>query len=129
MSFKIERIDHVVMNCDDVDATVAWYQRVLGMKKEIFGPDRHTALKFGKQKFNVRPRGKPDWWSVENDAPGALDLCFVTETPVDRVLAHLKACGVEIAQGPVEQIGALGPMTSVYFYDPNRNLIEVAVYS
>jgi len=129
MSIEIERIDHVVMNCHDVDATVAWYQRVLGMKKEIFGADRHTALKFGQQKFNVRPRGKPDWWSVENDTPGALDLCFVTETPVDQVLAHLKACDVEIAQGPVEQIGALGPMTSVYFYDPNRNLIEVAVYS
>ncbi len=62
------------------------------------------------------------------DTPGSLDLCFITRTPVDQVLQHLEACGVEVAMGPVEQIGALGLMTSVYCYDPDRNLIEIAVY-
>jgi len=74
MGFSIDRIDHVVLNCRDVEATVAWYKRVLGMESEIFGEYRHTALKFGRQKFNVRPSGAADWWSVKNDAPGALDL-------------------------------------------------------
>ena len=128
MALTIDRIDHVVLNCRDVEATVAWYQRVLGMEREEFGKDRHTALKFGRQKFNVRPTGKPDWWSVKNDAPGALDLCFITAQPPDQVVEHLKACGVEIARGPGQQTGALGPMTSVYCYDPDGNLIEIATY-
>jgi catechol 2,3-dioxygenase-like lactoylglutathione lyase family enzyme len=101
---------------------------VLGLEREEFGKDRHTALKFGKQKFNVRPTGARDWWSVKNDAPGALDLCFITAQPPDLVVEHLRACGVEIANGPVQQTGALGLMTSVYFYDPDGNLIEVASY-
>ena len=128
MGFSIDRIDHVVLNCRDVEATVAWYKRVLGMESEIFGEYRHTALKFGRQKFNVRPTGRADWWSVKNDAPGALDLCFITKQPPEVVVAHLNACGVKIETGPRQQTGALGPMTSVYFYDPDGNLIEVASY-
>lgn len=131
MSFTIDRIDHVVINCRDLETTVAWYQRVLGMRREEFDYQghTHTALRFGDQKFNVRPAGTAHWWSVENDAPGALDLCFVTRTPIEEVVAHLRACGVGIANGPVPQTGALGAMTSVYVYDPDRNLIEVAVYA
>ena len=106
MALSIDRIDHVVLNCRDVEATVAWYQRVLGMEREEFGDYRHTALKFGRQKFNVRPTGKKDWWSVKNDAPGALDLCFITRQPPESVVEHLKACGVEIAHGPSQQTGA-----------------------
>jgi catechol 2,3-dioxygenase-like lactoylglutathione lyase family enzyme len=130
MGFTIDRIDHVVINCSDLETTVAWYQRVLGMAREEFayGDHTHVALTYGRQKFNVRPTGTAHWWSVDNDAPGTLDICLVTETPVDDVVAHLKTCGVEIAHGPVAQTGALGAMTSVYFYDPDRNLIEVAVY-
>jgi catechol 2,3-dioxygenase-like lactoylglutathione lyase family enzyme len=128
MGFIVDRIDHVVLNCRDVEATVAWYQRVLGMTREEFGKDRHTALKFGRQKFNVRPTGAADWWSVKNDGPGALDLCFITSQSPDAVIEHLKACGIAIARGPSQQTGALGLMTSVYFYDPDGNLVEVASY-
>lgn len=130
MAFEIDRVDHIVINCSNLETTVAWYERVLGMRREEFayGEHTHVALRFGDQKFNVRPTGTAHWWSVENDAPGSLDLCFITRTPIGEVQAHLAACGVEIANGPVAQTGALGPMTSVYFYDPDRNLIEVAVY-
>jgi catechol 2,3-dioxygenase-like lactoylglutathione lyase family enzyme len=128
MSFTVERIDHVVLNCRDVDATAAWYQRVLGMEREEFGPDRHTALKFGRQKFNVRPTGAANWASVKNDAPGVLDLCFITAAQPDAVIEHLKACGVSVVMGPAQQTGALGSMTSVYCYDPDGNLIEIATY-
>jgi catechol 2,3-dioxygenase-like lactoylglutathione lyase family enzyme len=128
MTIAIDRVDHIVLNCRDLETTVAWYQRVLGMKREQFGLDRHTALKFGNQKFNVRPSGTASWWSVEMDAPGALDLCFISRTPIGEIVKHLAACGVAIAKGPVQQIGALGPMTSVYCHDPDRNLIEIAVY-
>lgn len=129
MGFVIDRVDHIVLNCRDVETTVAWYQRVLGMTREEFGPDRHTALKFGRQKFNVRATGTANWWSVKNDAPGALDLCFITLQPPAAVVEHLKACGVEIAMGPTQKTGALGPMTSVYCHDPDGNLVEIAHYS
>lgn len=128
MGLVIDRIDHIVLNCRDVEATVAWYQRVLGMEREEFGAYRHTALKFGRQKFNVRPTGAADWQTAATDAPGSLDLCFITRQPPDSVVEHFKACGVEIAMGPTEKTGALGPMTSVYCHDPDGNLVEVASY-
>src|SRR5215475_4662703 len=122
MALSIDRIDHVVLNCRDVETTVAWYQRVLGMQREEFGDYRHTALKFGRQKFNVRPSGATDWVSAPNDAPGALDLCFITTQPPDAVVQHLKACDVKIVMGPTAKTGALGSMTSAYCNYPDANL-------
>lgn len=128
MTLVIDRIDHVVINCRDVETTTRWYERVLGMTREEFGPQRRMALKFGNQKFNVRPTGAADWWTAEADAPGSLDLCFVTRQSPQAVIAHLEACGVAVAEGPVPKTGALGAMTSVYCRDPDGSLIEIATY-
>lgn len=128
MSFDVSRIDHVVVNCRDVRATIAWYTRVLGMREEVFGPDGRVALRFGDQKLNLRPTGAQGWETGFVDAAGALDLCFVTPAEPDTVVAHLRACGVDITNGPVSKIGALGAMTSVYCRDPDGNLIEIAHY-
>ena len=128
MPVAIDRIDHVVMNCRDLDATAAWYRRVLGMQIERFGPDRRTALKFGSQKINLRPTGAPNWPTGAADAPGSLDLCFITGDAPEAVLDHLRACGVAVTEGPVQRTGALGPMTSIYCRDPDGNLVEIARY-
>ncbi len=128
MAFAVDRIDHVVLNCRDVEETVDWYVRVLGMRREVFG-DGRLALMFGNQKINVRLSGSPNWVTGAFDNPGALDLCFIADMSPDDVGAHLRACGVEIINGPVTKIGALGPMTSHYCRDPDGNLIEVASYS
>lgn len=128
MSFDIDRIDHVVLNCRDVEATTEWYVRVLGMRREVFGEGR-VALAFGNQKLNVRPSGASNWETGAVDAPGSLDLCFITGQDADEVGAHLRACGVQITNGPVAKTGAMGPMTSHYCRDPDGNLIEVATYS
>jgi catechol 2,3-dioxygenase-like lactoylglutathione lyase family enzyme len=127
MAFAVDRIDHVVINTRDVDACAHWYVRVLGMRREVFG-DGRIALVFGRQKINVRPTGAPNWVTAGVDAPGSLDLCFVAEADADAVGAHLRACGVEITEGPVRKTGALGPMTSHYCRDPDGNLVEVATY-
>ena len=124
----IERIDHVVMNTRDVETTASWYVKVLGFRREPFGPQQRVAIKFGQQKFNLRPTGDSDWGTCPVDAPGALDLCFMTRGPIADVVQHLGTCGVEIAHGPFTQIGALGAMTSVYCRDPDSNLIEIASY-
>jgi catechol 2,3-dioxygenase-like lactoylglutathione lyase family enzyme len=128
MAFTLDRIDHVVLNCRDVEATAAWYGRVLGMTREEFGPERRLALTFGGQKLNLRPTGAPGWITGAVDAPGSLDLCFVTSSAPDEVVGHLQACGVAITAGPVPKLGALGPMTSIYCRDPDGNLVEVATY-
>jgi catechol 2,3-dioxygenase-like lactoylglutathione lyase family enzyme len=127
MAFTIDHIDHVVLNCHDVDATVDWYVRVLGMRREVFGAGR-IALAFGVQKINVRPTGAPNWVTGAVDAPGSLDLCFIADADPDAIGAHLRDCGVEITEGPVTKTGAQGPMTSHYCRDPDGNLVEVATY-
>jgi catechol 2,3-dioxygenase-like lactoylglutathione lyase family enzyme len=128
MSFTIDRIDHVVLNCADVDTTADWYVRVLGMRREVFGDAGRVALRFGDQKLNIRPTGAPNWDTAAVDAPGSLDLCFITGCTPDEVGAHLRSSGVHITEGPVKKIGALGPMTSHYCRDPDGNLIEIASY-
>lgn len=130
MRFTIDRIDHVVLNVKDVEISAAWYQRVLGMEREDFGPEHRTALKFGGQKMNVRPidADPRSWPTGVNDAPGSTDICFITAAPPDEVIGHLLDCGVEIAAGPVEKTGALGPIRSVYCRDPDGNLVEISSY-
>ncbi|HXW23683.1 MAG TPA: VOC family protein [Xanthobacteraceae bacterium] len=125
----IDRIDHVVVNCRDVEATAAWYERALGLRREEFlAPDRRIALKFGRQKLNLRPTGAPNWPTGAADAPGSLDLCFIAEDGLAPAIARLQGCAVAIVAGPVQRTGALGPMTSIYVRDPDGNLIEIAAY-
>ncbi|OBF56280.1 virulence protein [Mycobacterium sp. 852002-50816_SCH5313054-b] len=132
MGFAVERIDHIVLNCKDVEATASWYERVLGMRRETFGPAGRTAVGFGNQKINLRPVGAladdPDWVTGSVEAAGSADLCFITRATPDEVRAHLAGCGVDIVSGPVTKTGALGPMTSHYCRDVDGNLVEIAVY-
>ena len=120
MRFTIDRIDHLVLNVNDVEITAAWYQRVLGMEREDFGPDNRTALKFGGQKINLRPSDTDprSWPTGANDAPGAGDLCFITAVRPDDVIAPSARLRHSDRAGPVERAGALGPMQSVYCRDP-----------
>ena len=120
----IDRIDHIVLTVRDVEAAVAFYARVLGMEPVTFAGGRR-ALAFGRQKINLQTLGQ----EVRNHAGiGSGDLCLVTEWPVEQVLARLKEENVEVVEGPVAKSGALGPITSVYFNDPDGNLIEVSRY-
>ncbi|ALR12789.1 virulence protein [Mycobacteroides saopaulense] len=127
---KVIRFDHIVINCSDVETMAAWYERVLGMARETFGPAGRTALTFGRQKINLRPitATQDEWFTGVAVAPGSDDLCFVTDASPTEVREHLAACGVDIEQGAVTKFGALGEMTSHYCRDPDGNLIEIAVY-
>ncbi len=129
MRFTVDRLDHIVMNCKDVEITASWYQRVLGMEREEFG-DHRTALKFGGQKINLRPAefDARTWITGANAKPGAVDACFITAVGPDDVVEHLHSCRVAIETGPVSKLGALGPIQSVYCRDPDGNLIEISSY-
>ena len=124
---KIDRIDHVVLTVQSIDATCAFYARVLGMRPMTFGGSRR-ALAFGRQKFNLHEAGREFEPKAARPAPGSIDLCLITATPLADVIAHLQRCNVDIIEGPVAKTGATGPIRSVYFRDPDGNLIEVSNY-
>lgn len=124
---RIERLDHLVLTVRDIAVTCAFYQRVLGMEVVTFGEGR-KALAFGQHKFNLHEAGREFEPKADRPTPGAIDLCLIAQGNLDDVIAHLKACDVPILEGPVKRTGALGPILSVYFRDPDLNLIEVSTY-
>ncbi|MDP3702688.1 MAG: VOC family protein [Hylemonella sp.] len=122
---KIDSLDHLVLTVADVAATCTFYQRVLGMEVITFGAGR-KALAFGAQKINLHQAGREFEPKAQRPTPGSADLCFLTSIPLPQVQSHLAACGVTINEGPVQRTGAQGPILSVYFRDPDLNLIEVS---
>ena len=124
---KIDALDHLVLTVADIDVTCAFYERVLGMQTITFGEGR-KALAFGVQKLNLHQRGHEFEPKAVTPTPGAIDVCCITQVPVAEVIAHLRSCDVAVLEGPVQRTGARGPMVSVYFRDPDRNLIEVSNY-
>lgn len=124
---KINRLDHLVLTVKDIEDTCTFYSKVLGMKEITFGGGR-KALAFGNQKINLHEYANEFEPKTLRPTPGSADLCFVTAVPLPEVIEHVRSCGVEIIEGPVERMGALGPITSIYFRDPDGNLIEVSTY-
>lgn len=122
---KIDSLDHLVLTVADIEASCAFYQRVLGMEVVTFGQGR-KALTFGAQKINLHQAGKEFEPKAQRPTPGSADLCFLTSVPLPEVQTHLAACGVTVSEGPVQRTGAQGPILSVYFRDPDLNLIEVS---
>ena len=124
---SIDRIDHLVLTVFDIERTLDFYSRVLGMQPVTFAGGRR-GLAFGRQKLNLHQSGREFEPKALRPAPGAIDLCFITEQPLEDVMTQLKAHGVVIIEGPVDKTGELGPMKSVYFRDPDGNLLEVSRY-
>lgn len=115
----IDRIDHIVLTVRSLEATLNFYERVLGFRREL-RPDAPASLMFGLQKINVRQSDRTFEPKAANPTPGAGDFCLITSRPVSEVISHLQHCGVTIVLGPVARIGAQGAMTSVYFRDRTR---------
>ena len=124
---RIDRLDHLVLTVADIDATVAFYTRVLGMEAVTFGAGR-TALAFGRSKINLHRAGHEFEPKASRPTPGSADLCLIAAGPLEQVIEDLAAHGIPVEQGPVERTGATGPILSVYFRDPDQNLIEVSTY-
>lgn len=122
---KIDSLDHLVLTVADIRTTANFYARTLGMETVTFGEGR-TALSFGSQKINLHESGHEFEPKAQYPKPGSADLCFITSTPLTEVIEHVSSCDVTIIEGPVRRTGATGPILSIYFRDPDGNLIEVA---
>ena len=123
----IDRLDHLVLTVANVDVTCAFYQRVLGMGVVTFGESR-KALTFGAQKINPHQHGREFEPKADMPTPGSADLCLIAGVPLAEAQAHVRACGIDIIEGPVQRTGAKGSILSIYFRDPDANLIEVSNY-
>ncbi|MFB8272727.1 VOC family protein [Streptomyces sp. NPDC055955] len=125
---RIDRLDNLVLTVHDLDATVAFYTKVLGMDAVTFRGGRR-ALAFGHSKINLHEAGHEFEPKAARPTPGSADLCLIVDEPVDRIIAELACHGVPLEEGPVERTGATGPILSVYVRDPDDNLIELSNYA
>jgi catechol 2,3-dioxygenase-like lactoylglutathione lyase family enzyme len=123
----IDRLDHLVLTVQSVAASCDFYSKVMGMKVITFGEGR-KALQFGNQKINLHQLGEEFEPKAAKPAAGSADLCFITALPLPEVIRHLAECGVAVEEGPVFRTGAIGKIESVYFRDPDMNLLEVSNY-
>ena len=126
-----DRFDHIVLTVNNIETTIIFYERVLGLQKEVFpgsdGTPRY-ALRFGKNKINLQDRATDVVNKAQSPTFGSADFCLIAGVPLEQFLAHLRAENIPIEAGPVNRRGALGPMRSVYFRDPDGNLVEVSEY-
>ncbi len=125
--FTVESIDHFVLTVHDLDRTVEFYSRVLGLTPITFGTGR-AALKIGRQKINLHQVGQEFEPNASVPCPGSMDFCLVASGSLAEVIKHVQHCGVEIIEGPVARTGARGPLMSIYIRDPDGNLVEIAGY-
>lgn len=125
MALKIDALDHLVLTVADMEASLDFYTRVLGMEAVVFAGGR-KALAFGDQKINLHQAGREFEPKAARPTPGSADLCLLTSMPLEQVQAHLATHAVPVIEGPVRRTGARGPLLSVYFRDPDGNLVEVS---
>ena len=121
----VDRIDHFVLTVADVEATCAFYENILGMETITFAGGR-KGLAFGEQKINLHRHGAEFVPHARSVAPGSADFCLTTAVPLDKIIAHLTSASVEIEEGPVPKTGARAKLKSIYFRDPDGNLVEVS---
>ncbi|MDH0717986.1 VOC family protein [Acinetobacter junii] len=122
---KISNLDHFVLTVANIEITCQFYQSALNFEVITFAENR-KALQFGNQKINLHQVGKEFEPKAYHPTVGSADLCFIAETPLKDVIAHLHTLNIEIVEGPIQRTGAVGKIVSVYFRDPDQNLIEIS---
>ena len=123
----ITGIDHFVLTVRSVEKTLSFYERALGIAP-IIAPGRPTAMRVGTQKINLHEVGYTFEPKAATPLPGSGDFCLVTDREMTEILAHLDQCRIGVELGPVARTGAGGPMMSIYFRDPDNNLVEDSRY-
>ncbi len=126
MAINMDSIDHLVLTVANIDISVDFYTEVLGM--ELFTVNGRKSLAFGEQMIKLQQRGHEVSPKAAHPTSGSGDICFITSTPLDEVIGFLNEQKVHIEEGPVERIGAMGTMRSIYIRDPDKNLVEISNY-
>ncbi len=122
---SIAGLDHLVLTVADLEQTIGFYVRAIGLEHVIFAEGRH-ALMCGQQKINLHPASKPIQPHAEKPTPGSADLCLLITGCLEETIDRLHQEEVPVELGPVERTGSQGPLRSIYVRDPDGNLIELA---
>jgi catechol 2,3-dioxygenase-like lactoylglutathione lyase family enzyme len=133
---KIANMDHIVLNVSDIDRSLHFYGDILGLAPERVDEYRSGAVGFPSVRINEHtiidlfPPERQTKVAGEGLAENLNHLCLCTENEdMDAVAEYLKGHGLEIETGPIKRWGARGNGTSVYFRDPDHNLVEVRTYA
>jgi catechol 2,3-dioxygenase-like lactoylglutathione lyase family enzyme len=127
----VEGLDHIAITVMDVEATVEWYQRVLGAEPMYLDLWREgkipvVLLQVGASRLSVHPAAAPAAPHANAPTVGSNDICFRFAGPVSEVLGLLETNGIDVVDGPVPRPASNGELAqSVYFRDPDQNLIEL----
>jgi len=124
----IDRLDHFVLTTAQPEEIIRFYTEVLGMALETFREGKRLALKFGRQKINIHAQGGEYEPRAHAPGVGTLDFCLIASVPLQQVIGSLEKHQVTIIEGPCIKTGAMGQIRSVYFRDPDLNLVEVSEY-
>ena len=120
----ITGFDHIVLCVADVEETKRFYTDVLGMEAREERPGKWS-LHFGSNKISLQHVDTaPD--IARATVPGSGNFCVLSDEPIERVAEELERRSVQIVLGPGERDGATGKIRSLYFRDPDGNLVEVA---
>ena len=123
-------IDHIVLTASDMDQTISFYCDILGMELQTFTPSdggqKRWSLKFGDHKINLHDEKLPYNPHAKNPISGAVDICFLSSTPIKTWKNIFSKYNIKIEDGPVRKTGASSPIMSLYVRDPDLNLIEIS---
>lgn len=123
---ELKRIDHIVIVTSNLDKCLDFYVGILGMEHKVV--DGQHTLAFGNAKINLHLRPGEFEPYAKKAASGAGDFCLIAEGDIYEIKHELEEKGAIIAIGVVQRNGALGHMDSIYMYDPDGDLVEIAVY-
>ena len=121
---RITGLDHIVLAVADIERTKEFYKRTLGVEAVEQRPGQ-WALVMGKNRISLQKAGAMPALAV-NTTAGSANFCLITDEPIAEVAEALGRHGVKVLEGPIPRIGAAGPIVSVYFRDPDGNLVEVS---
>ena len=122
----ITALDHFVMTTSHLKECLHFYEECLGMQHLVHNGQHE--LHFGVQKINLHTRPGEFQPAASNIHSGSQDFCLIARGNIDDIKAELELKGIHIIEGVCDRMGAQGPIRSIYIYDPDGNLVEIAVY-
>jgi catechol 2,3-dioxygenase-like lactoylglutathione lyase family enzyme len=127
------RIDHFVLNVTDIEKMLQFYKHVLGADIVDYeawraGHAKYPALLFAMQKIHLHSLQTREEIKAASPISGSADFCFHWEGNISSAIEHLTQHGISVELGPIERNGTHGKGKSVYFRDPENNLLEFISY-
>ncbi len=121
---RVIGLDHVVLLCRDVEASLAFYAGVLGLEADAVeewrrGEAPFPSVRVDKSTIIDLLPGEPDGRNTDH-------VCLVIEPTDLHELATRKE--LNVVQGPVSRGGARGQGWSIYVVDPDLHLLELKHY-